>query len=67
MNGKKQFVYVGDRWGGSNWDLDLDHFQYMESCYYFAPVSIDDNGNFVFEECNSFKFDLNGEGFVKLS
>lgn len=64
--GKKQFVYVGDRWGGSNWDLDLDHFQYMESCYYFAPISVDANGDFVFEECNSFKFDMNGEGFIKV-
>jgi hypothetical protein len=67
LNGKKQFVYVGDRWGGSNWDLDLNHFQYMESCYYFAPISIDANGNFVFEECNSFKFDVNGEGFIKIN
>ncbi len=46
VNNENQYIYVGDRWGGSDWEFEKDSnycesFQYMESTYYFAPLKIE--------------------------
>jgi len=62
--GKKQYIYIGDRWGGNQWDgRNLDDFLYENSSYYFSLIEIDENGNLTLKECDEFTIDLNGKGF----
>lgn len=62
--GKKQYVYIGDRWGGNQWDgKNLNDFYYENSTYYFSLVEINDQGNLTLRECDEFTIDLNGNGF----
>lgn len=63
-NGKKQYIYIGDRWGGNQWDgYNLDDFLYENSSYYFSLIEINENGNLTLKECDEFTIDLNGNGF----
>ena len=41
LNVAGQHIYVGDRWGGSNWDLEENTFDYFQSSYYFSPLQVD--------------------------
>lgn len=41
INGETQHIYVGDRWGGSDWDLKDNTFDYFASSYYFSPLTVD--------------------------
>jgi hypothetical protein len=62
--GKKQYVYIGDRWGGNQWDgYNLDDFRYENSSYYFSLVEINEKGELSLKECDEFTIDLNGNGF----
>ncbi len=58
-----QYVYIGDRWGGSEWDIyDDSQFEYEKSNYYFGLINIDQDGNLQLEPCEEFAIDLN-DGF----
>ena len=64
VGGKKQYVYIGDRWGGNQWDgKNLNDFYYENSTYYFSLVEIDDAGNLTLKECDEFTIDLTDAGF----
>ena len=61
---EKQYIYIGDRWGGNQWDgYNLNDFRYENSSYYFSLIEIDDNCNLIIKECDEFTIDLNGKGF----
>ena len=62
--GKKQYIYIGDRWGGNQWDgYNLDDFAYENSSYYFTLIEADEKGNLQLKECDEFTIDLNSGGF----
>lgn len=64
INGNKQYVYIGDRWGGNQWDgKNLNDFKYENSSHYFSLVEIDDEGKLTLRECDEFTIDLEGRGF----
>lgn len=67
VDGKKQYVYIGDRWGGSNWNLDFGKFDYTQSNYYFSLIEIDENGMLTLLPCDDFTIDLENGGFQILS
>lgn len=67
-NDKEQYIYIGDRWGGSEWDIkDDDQFIYEESNYYFSLITVDFNGNLQLAPCSEFVIDLDGSGFQIIS
>jgi hypothetical protein len=64
INGKEQYIYIGDRWGGNQWDgYNLDDFVYENSSYYFTLIEIEESGNLLLKECDEFTLDLNDNGF----
>lgn len=68
VNGETQYIYIGDRWGGSQWDgQESATFRYQNSSYYFALLHISEDSSLRLEPCNEFTIDLNGHGFEILS
>lgn len=57
--GKTQYIYIGDRWGGNQWDgVDRSYFKYSNSSYYFGLIEIDEKGNLVLMPCEEFEIDM---------
>jgi hypothetical protein len=47
INGKEQYVYIGDRWGGNQWDgYNLDDFVYENSLALGSGESVKLNASF---------------------
>lgn len=64
VNGKEQHIYIGDRWGGNQWDgHNRKCFAYENSSYYFSLIEIDENGKLILKECDEFTIDLDSNGF----
>ena len=61
----KQYIYIGDRWGGNEWDgIDKTYFVYENSSYYFSLIEVAENNNIFLKKCEEFNFDINNGGFV---
>lgn len=64
----KQYLYIGDRWGGNEWDgVDRSKFAYDNSSYYFSLLSVGENNAVSLEKCDEFTFDADGGSFKVLS
>jgi hypothetical protein len=64
VNGKTQYIYIGDRWGGSQWDgKDMQAFRYFDSSYYFSLIKTNDDGSIALLPCDEFTIDINNDGF----
>ena len=63
-NGKRQYIYISDRWGGSEWNIDNENeFDYFKSSYYFSLFDISKKGVLSLLECEKFTIDINKKGF----
>lgn len=61
-----QYLYIGDRWGGSLWDgKTIEDFDYFCSSYYFGLIDVYDDGSIALIPCDEFTIDTTG--FVGLS
>ena len=64
INGKTQYIYIGDRWGGNQWDgKDMEYFKYVNSTYYFSLIKTNADGSIELLPCDEFTIDLNDDGF----
>ena len=63
VGGKTQHVYVGDRWGGSDWDLQDDTFDYFASSYYFSPLTVE-GGKVILPPVDT--YEISAENGVKI-
>ena len=56
LNG--QYIYIGDRWGGSQWDgKTIEEFDYFESSYYFGLIKTNEDGSIEMPPCEEFAID----------
>ena len=68
LNGKTQYIYIGDRWGGNQWDGKNERdFEYLNSSYYFSLIKTYDGGRIELIHCDKFTIDLNDGGFQIVS
>lgn len=58
-----QYIYIGDRWGGSGWD-GKEAFDYFRSSYYFSLIKTYADGRIALVPCEEFTID--GSGFRKI-
>lgn len=64
INDEKQYIYIGDRWGGSQWDRKtIDDFEYLCSSYYFSLIKANADGSITLLPCDEFTIDIHGDGF----
>ncbi len=64
-NGKKQFVYIGDRWGGTEWESKKDEdFDYFNSSYYFSLIEVSGT-SYKIPPCDEFTIDKDGFKIIK--
>ncbi len=62
--GQTQYIYIGDRWGGNQWDgIARRDFEYFNSSYYFSLIKTNDDGSIELIPCDEFTIDLNDAGF----
>lgn len=66
INGEKQYVYIGDRWGGNQWDgKDIRLFEYFNSSYYFSIIKTNKDGSIELTPCDEFTIDEDGFKIIK--
>lgn len=64
VNGEEQNIYIGDRWGGSQWDgKTVEDFDYLSSSYYFSLIKANEDGSITLLPCEEFTVDVDGDGF----
>lgn len=64
IDGKSQYIYIGDCWGGAEWDgKDKSQFNYFNSSYYFSLIQTNDDGSIELIPCEEFTIDLEKDGF----
>lgn len=62
--GERQYIYIGDRWGGNQWDGEnSQQFHYENSSYYFSLLQIKSEGEIQLLPCDEFTIDLKNDGF----
>lgn len=61
---RAQLLYVGDRWGGSDWNFEGATFRYADSAYYLSALTVDGT-QMTLPPCDTYTLDAQS-GFTPL-